>query len=103
MKLRAQALPIFIVLTLLTKEINGFTLPHPPKENKESLTDAMVINFVTFVFFYKGTVTTLGDSVCFLFSVGSGDDDLLRKSIKVEFRKSKELDFFPISQNPTKC
>ena len=60
-KLRAQALPIFIVLTLLTKEINGFTLPQPAKENKESLTDAMVINFVTPVFFYKGTVTTLGD------------------------------------------
>ena len=52
-KLRAQALPIFIVLTLLTKEINGFTLPQPPKENKESLTDAMVINFVTPVFFIK--------------------------------------------------
>ena len=51
-KLRAQALPIFIVLTLLTKEINGFTLPHPPKENEESLTDAMVINFVSYICFF---------------------------------------------------
>ena len=47
--LRWQALPLFLVLTLLTKEIHGFTLPQASKENKESLTEAMVIHFVTSV------------------------------------------------------
>ena len=48
-KLRSRALPVLLVLTLVTKEINGFTLPQASKENKESLTEAMVIHFVTSV------------------------------------------------------
>ena len=48
-KLRSRAFPLFLLLTLVTKEINGFTLPQASKENKESLTEAMVIHFVTSV------------------------------------------------------
>ena len=48
-KPRSRALPVLLVLTLVTKEINGFTLPQTSKENKESLTEAMVIHFVTSV------------------------------------------------------
>ena len=46
-KLRSQVMPVFLMLALVTKEINGFTLPQASKENKESLTEAMVIHFVT--------------------------------------------------------
>ena len=50
-KLRSQVLPLFLVFTLLTREIHGFTLPQASKENKESLTEAMVIHFVTCVLY----------------------------------------------------
>ena len=50
-KLKMQVLPLFLILTLLRKEIHGFTLPQASKEkNKESLTEAMVIHFVTSVY-----------------------------------------------------
>ena len=49
-KLKSQVLPVFLVLALVTKEINGFTLPQASKENKEGLTEAMVIHFVTPVY-----------------------------------------------------
>ena len=49
-KLRLQVLPLFLVFTLLTEEIHGFTLPQASKENKESLTEAMVIHFVISVY-----------------------------------------------------
>ena len=49
-KLRSQVLPLFLGFTLLTKEMHGFTLPQASKENKESLTEAMVIRFVTSVY-----------------------------------------------------
>ena len=95
-KLRSQVLPVFLVLALVTKEINGFTLPQASKENKESLTEAMVIHFVTPVYIFdKGNVKTLIDSVCFLFSVGNRVADHLRKSINVKIRTSLQLDFFP--------
>ena len=93
-KLRLQVLPLFLVFTLLTEEIHGFTLPHASKENKESLTEAMVIHFVTSVYDQCRHVKTLTDSVCFLFSVGNSVvPHHLRKSIKVKFRNSKQLDF----------